>query len=182
MVPRLHHGNMGPRRENLTLSFHTMSIYHCTQCGTNYGPKGSCPSCGRIGSRVSEFKMEPPKTFEAEILAAHPESNPNNPRAHEHWDLAMKLVGERHEKAELVRLVNWLLQYRNTVVNELEAGRSIPNLIPPGMTLVDTADLEHLRTAYRNYRAETQRVAEAETLAKLATPNRVQPSEPWPRQ
>lgn len=90
-----------------------MSIYHCTQCGTNYGPNGSCPSCGRIGSRVSEFKMEPPKTFEAEILAAHPESNPNNPLAHEHWDLAMKLVGERHEKAELVRLVNWLVFARH---------------------------------------------------------------------
>lgn len=97
-----------------------MSIYHCTQCGTNYGPKGSCPSCGRIGSRVSEFKMEPPKTFEAEILAAHPESGgiPGAGKAWEvtklaRWDLAMKLVGERHEKAELVRLVNWLLAYRD---------------------------------------------------------------------
>lgn len=98
-----------------------MSIYHCTQCGTNYGPKGSCPRCGRIGSRVSEFKMEPTKTFEAEIMAAHPESFPDAgtpaqaAERFERWNLACVLVGERHEKAELVRLVNWLLAYRRFV-------------------------------------------------------------------
>jgi len=53
------------------------------------------------------------KTFGAEIDAAHPMSA-DTPTASDfaRHELAMKLVGERHAKYELVDLVNWLLGYR----------------------------------------------------------------------
>lgn len=53
------------------------------------------------------------KTFGAEIDAAHPMSA-DTPTASDftRHELAMKLVGERHAKYELVDLVNWLLRYK----------------------------------------------------------------------
>lgn len=53
------------------------------------------------------------KTFGAEIEAAHPMSA-DTPTASDftRHELAMKLVGERHAKYELVDLVNWLLGCR----------------------------------------------------------------------
>lgn len=48
----------------------------------------------------------------AAIKAAHPLRTGR----HDTWAEAMRLVGERHEKGELVELVNWLL-YR------IEAGQ-----------------------------------------------------------
>jgi hypothetical protein len=54
------------------------------------------------------------KTYQAEIDATHPEND--NAGA---WEidadmLAMKLVGERHEKRELVNLVRWLILRKPT--------------------------------------------------------------------
>lgn len=49
------------------------------------------------------------KTFQNEIDATHPMEDPGVPLAFEADDLAMKLVGERHDKRDLVDLVRWLI-------------------------------------------------------------------------
>lgn len=55
---------------------------------------------------------EDEKTFGPEIAAASPESGKSceDPRRYTRYELALKLVGERHEKYALVNLVNWLLK------------------------------------------------------------------------
>ena len=49
------------------------------------------------------------KTFQKEIDATHPENDTSGGRELAADSLAMVLVGERHEKRELVNLVRWLL-------------------------------------------------------------------------
>lgn len=169
-------------------------------------------------------------TFAAEIRAAHPESAgvPAAGKAWEvaklaRWQLAALLVAERcpprmsgQENLELTCLVNWLLGYRDVVVAELEAGRSIPmdrdDIRKATLTAGGAYDKPSYLDAARELgqRLEDENVLafsgrqqiavenaffewslileralrakwEAETLAKLATPNRVEPSEPWPR-
>jgi hypothetical protein len=44
-----------------------------------------------------------------EWTAAIKEAHPTKSGSHEEWGQAMKMVGHRHSKGELVALVNWLL-------------------------------------------------------------------------
>ncbi len=55
---------------------------------------------------------EDEKTFGDVIAAASPESGKSctDPKRYERYELALKLIGERHAKYELVNLVNWLLK------------------------------------------------------------------------
>ncbi len=49
------------------------------------------------------------KTFQDLIDKTHPANHDASLKACEADTLAMKLVGERHEKRELVNLVRWLI-------------------------------------------------------------------------
>jgi uncharacterized protein YfiM (DUF2279 family) len=44
------------------------------------------------------------------IKAAHPTRSPDQAAAHGWYGVAMRMVGNRHSKGELVSLVCWLLQ------------------------------------------------------------------------
>lgn len=48
-------------------------------------------------------------TYQTEIDATHPMEDASGPLEIHADDLAMKLVGERHEKRDLVNLVRWLI-------------------------------------------------------------------------
>jgi hypothetical protein len=52
----------------------------------------------------------------ADILAAHPTRS----GSHDDWGTAMRMVGHRHSKGELVSLVNWLLVEKR----KLKSGRT----------------------------------------------------------
>ena len=56
-------------------------------------------------------------TFGKEIEASHP-ARLNDAKTYGADALAMKLVGERHGKRELVNLVRWLILDRATIANE----------------------------------------------------------------
>ncbi len=49
------------------------------------------------------------KTFQSLIDSTHPDNDNSSDKEIAADDLAMKLVGERHEKRELVDLVRWLI-------------------------------------------------------------------------
>lgn len=55
------------------------------------------------------------KLFEKQITEAHPDNRSIEPNAKifARWDLAMRIVGERHEKMEFVALVNFFLTERD---------------------------------------------------------------------
>lgn len=50
------------------------------------------------------------------IRAAHPTRS----ESHDEWGTAMRMVGHRHSKGELVALVNWLLVSKNRVGKQLQ--------------------------------------------------------------
>jgi hypothetical protein len=54
-------------------------------------------------------KEESKKKFYKEILEHDPFELPMGEEKWEQYNLALELVGERHDKYELVALVNWLL-------------------------------------------------------------------------
>jgi hypothetical protein len=60
----------------------------------------SCSKC-----RASQKPPARVRSFEERIAAAHPMKTGK----HHLYDQAMKLVGERHDKGDLVELVNWLI-------------------------------------------------------------------------
>lgn len=61
-------------------------------------------------------------TFENEIHASHPMRFTDNQdkmnSVYKADVLAMKLVGERHEKRDLVNLVRWLILDQSKIANE----------------------------------------------------------------
>ncbi|HEX8313012.1 MAG TPA: hypothetical protein VF614_16930 [Chthoniobacteraceae bacterium] len=69
------------------------------------------------------------KTFQREIDACHPMSQHPPDAAIDADLLAMKLVGERHEKRELVNLVRWLI-LRNVELAEKSSSVSILTATP----------------------------------------------------
>jgi hypothetical protein len=55
-------------------------------------------------------------TYENQIKESHPMRH-NKVEVYAAEEMAMKLVGERHEKRELVNLVRWLIMDRAGIVN-----------------------------------------------------------------
>jgi len=74
---------------------------HMGSDGDWHGPEGEV-----VGNPVL-WKDRPDEWTDA-ILAAHP-VNSTDPERHNRFALAMKMVGNRHGKYELVGLVHWLL-------------------------------------------------------------------------
>ena len=64
-----------------------------------------CQACAGLGRRIEEPWIDEPDEWSPAIRAAYPTRS----GSHEEYALAMKMVGNRHSKGELVALVNWLL-------------------------------------------------------------------------
>jgi len=108
----------------------------CPKCRASSGDdweqcKGSCPIPGSphytpapeeevVGDPVL-WKDRPDEWTDA-ILAVHP-VNSTDPERHNRFALAMKMVGNRHGKYELVGLVHWLLTRLDAASPVVAVGR-----------------------------------------------------------
>lgn len=86
----------------------------CSDCEKDYPPA----SCHREGPPWEDVDDE----WTKDIDAAHPTRSDS----HEEYGIAMRMVGHRHSKHELVSLVNWLL-----ILVKLREGMPSPTLSPP---------------------------------------------------
>lgn len=81
----------------------------CSGCGReiNVEPMAICPSLVHWRAWAEELlKWE---DIDDEWTEAIKEAHPTRSDSHEEYATAMRMVGHRHSKHELVSLVNWLL-------------------------------------------------------------------------
>lgn len=121
-------------------------VQWCTGCGSaryEQHIKGEWAWCNWMragapppGGPASETWEDTPDEWTAAIKAAHPG---HGSESHDEYGVAMRMVGHRHSKGELVALVNWLLVRIKTMraTTLLEAEQVIREVLPGHWTAIE---------------------------------------------